>query len=214
MENIYSDLAAAYVRGRLADSCASLSDAEVVERGRAAGLKLHRFKRTIELPRVRAVLGTLRGLAPANLLDIGSGRGVFLWPLLDAFPELPVTAVEPDDNRRQYLDAVHRGGIERLTVIAADASKLPLKSRTFDVVTALEVLEHQHDPAPLAQAAVRLADRFVIASVPSKPDDNPEHVQLFSGESLSALLMAAGASRVQITYVLNHIIAVATVARE
>src|SRR3954463_7180580 len=124
MENIYSDLAAAYVRGSLGNSCAGLTDAEAVEHGRTAGLKLHRFKRTIELPRIRAVLGTLRGLGPANLLDIGSGRGVFLWPLLDAFPDLPVTAVEPDDNRRHYLDTVHRGGIERLTVVAADACTL------------------------------------------------------------------------------------------
>ena len=46
------------------------------------------------------VLGTLRGIAPTHLLDIGTGRGVFLWPLLDAFPSLMVTAVERDDVRR------------------------------------------------------------------------------------------------------------------
>jgi hypothetical protein len=49
----------------------------------------------------------------------------------------------------------------------------------------------------------------VIASVPSKPDDNPEHVQLFTGETLKNLLMEAGAARVGIDYVLGHIIAVA-----
>jgi hypothetical protein len=32
------------------------------------------------LPRVRKVLGVLRGVHPANLLDVGSGRGAFLWP--------------------------------------------------------------------------------------------------------------------------------------
>jgi hypothetical protein len=45
--------------------------------------------------------------------------------------------------------------------------------------------------------------------VPSKPDDNPEHIQLFTGDSLEALLLTAGATRVRIAYVLNHIIAVA-----
>ncbi|NJM35092.1 MAG: AAA domain-containing protein [Rhodomicrobium sp.] len=30
---------------------------------------------------------------PESLIDFGSGRGVFLWPLLDAFPDLPVMAV-------------------------------------------------------------------------------------------------------------------------
>jgi ubiquinone/menaquinone biosynthesis C-methylase UbiE len=211
VEYLYEDFAAAYVRGSLAEAAGNRSNAELLELGRAAGLKLHRFKRTSVLPRVKAVLGVLRGIAPADLLDIGTGRGAFLWPLLDAFPGLMVTVVERDQSRHRYLDAVHRGGITPLRVMAADACALPLEDRAFDVVTALEVLEHQQDPAPMAREAVRLASRFVIASVPSKPDNNPEHLQLFSEDSLTALLKNAGAARVQITYVLNHIIAVASV---
>lgn len=210
-ERIYVPLAAAYVRGTMAEAAALESDAEVLALGRARGLKLHRFKRTMELPRVRAVLGVLRGFAPENLLDIGTGRGAFLWPLLDAFSDLSVTAVEPDPKRRVYLDAVRRGGIDRLTVVDADASKLDLASRCFDIVAALEVIEHQADPLPMAREAVRLARRAVVVSVPSKPDDNPEHVQLFDRESLEALLRQAGAKSIRIDYVLNHIIAVAMV---
>lgn len=208
-ERLYSALAVAYVRGTLPEARTLESDSEVVELGRAAGLKLHRFKRTMELPRVRAVIGVLRGLQPASLLDIGSGRGVFLWPLLDAFPDLRVTAVERDARRRSYLDAVRDGGISRLTVLGMDATRLDLGEASFDVVTALEVLEHQADPLPMARTAVRLASRAVIVSVPSRPDDNPEHVQLFDRGSLDRLLRAAGAASVRIAYVLNHIVAVA-----
>ena len=39
--------------------------------GQGIGLRLHRFKRTMGLARVARVLGILRGLAPAELLDIG-----------------------------------------------------------------------------------------------------------------------------------------------
>jgi ubiquinone/menaquinone biosynthesis C-methylase UbiE len=209
----YEEFAAAYVRGSLADAPDGGSNAELLAFGRAAGLKLQRFKRTMGLPRIRAVLGTLRGMAPTRLLDIGTGRGVFLWPLLDAFPNLQVTAVERDDVRRRHLEAVRRGGIARLQVLAADARDLPFEDGAFEVVTALEVLEHQQDPAALARETIRLASRFVIASVPSKPDDNPEHVQLFTGDSLEALLLTAGATRIKITYVLNHIIAVAGIER-
>ncbi len=138
---------------------------------------------------------------------------MFLWPLLDAFPALPVTAVERDERRLDHLEAVRRGGIERLTVTRGDASTLPFSDASFDGATVLEVLEHQDDPLPLAREAVRLARRCVIASVPSKPDDNPEHVQLFAGETLKALLTEAGAARVGIDYVLGHIIAVARVER-
>ena len=211
MSSLYDDVAAAYVRGLLPEAAGGKPDLECLALGRAAGLKLHRFKRTTELPRVRAVLGVLRGLETERLLDIGTGRGVFLWPLLDAFPSLHVTAVEPDARRRAYLEAVRRGGVARLEVVAADAARLPFADARFDVVTALEVLEHQIDPAPIAREAVRLASGFVIASVPSKPDDNPEHVQLFTPATLEALLSHAGAARVQVSHVLNHMIAVARV---
>ncbi len=208
---LYVPLAVAYVRGMLPEATALECDAEVLAMGRAQGLKLHRLKRTMELPRVRAVLGMLRGFAPENLLDVGTGRGVFLWPLLDAFPALCVTAVEPDPKRRVYLDAVRRGGVDRLTVIDADASKLDLADRSFDIVTALEVIEHQADPLPIAREAVELARRAVIVSVPSKPDDIPEHVRLFDRASLETLLREAGAKSIRTDYVLNHIVAVAMV---
>src|SRR5579885_3198652 len=108
----YLDLAAAFVRGRLPDA-PDLPPAELVEHGRAAGLRVHKFKRSAELPRVRKVLGILRSLAPTSLLDIGSGRGVFLWPLLDSFPELVVTALDRSPQRVADLEAVRWGGIER-----------------------------------------------------------------------------------------------------
>jgi ubiquinone/menaquinone biosynthesis C-methylase UbiE len=213
MEGLYQELAEAYARGMLPEAANAADGADLIEQARAAGLKLHRFKRTMDLPRVRAVLGALHGLAPESLIDFGSGRGVFLWPLLDAFTALPVTAVERDERRLDHLEAVRRGGVERLTVTRGDASTLPFSDANFDGATVLEVLEHQDDPLPLAREAVRLARRFVIASVPSKPDDNPEHVQLFTGETLKALLTEAGAARVGIDYVLGHIIAVARVER-
>lgn len=210
-EGLYQELAAAYVRGRLPGADAGAEIGALLAAGRAAGLKLHRFKRTIGLPRVRAVLGALHALQPESLLDIGAGRGVFLWPLLDALPDVPVTAVEPDQRRREHLQAVRLGGVSRLTVLGEDASALSSADDSFDVVTVLEVLEHQQDPQPMAREAVRAARRFVIASAPSKPDDNPEHVQLFDRDTFSALLTSAGAKAVKITYVPNHIIAVARV---
>jgi len=212
MADLYDELAAAYVRGSVPDQARGKGNAELLTLGRSVGLKLHRFKRTKELPRVRAVLGVLRGLAPKRLLDIGTGRGVFLWPLLDAFPALEVTAVERDEYRRAHLEAVRRGGIERLHVVGADACQLPFENGAFDVVTVLEVLEHQADPVLLAREVVRLASRFVVVSVPSKPDDNPEHLQLFTRATLEALFQHAGAAKVQVQYVLNHMIAVARVS--
>jgi hypothetical protein len=79
----YESLAAAFVRGQLPEA-ASLGDIEAVEMGVRAGLRIHKFKVT-SLERVRRVLGILRSLAPRTVLDVGSGRGAFLWPLLAEF---------------------------------------------------------------------------------------------------------------------------------
>jgi ubiquinone/menaquinone biosynthesis C-methylase UbiE len=163
------------------------------------------------LPRVRRVLGMLRSLAPQDLLDIGSGRGVFLWPLLDAFREMPVLALDRHPRRAEDLHAVARGGIARLTAIRGDGCRLPLADRSVDVVAILEVLEHLTRPARAVAEAVRVARRAVVISVPSKEDDNPEHIHLFTRDSLNDLFRAVGMRRVHFDGVLNHLLALATV---
>ncbi len=205
----FVDLACAFVRGRLAELC-DLGEVETLRRGMASGLRIHKFKRNTELPRVRRVLGTLRGLGPTSLLDVGSGRGTFLWPLLDAFPDLPVTAIDRDERRATDLRAVREGGIERLNAVQMDAEQMQFDDRSFDVVTLLEVLEHFAQPDRAASHAIRVASRCVVASVPSEADENPEHLRLYDPSSLESLLVRAGARRVAIDHVRGHIVAVAS----
>jgi len=222
-ERYFRRSAAAYVRGRLGaaansslftrplDALAAEELDAVIRVGAEAGLRLHRFKHAMELPRVRRVLGILRGMQPASLLDIGSGRGAFLWPLLDAFPALPVTAVDLLAYRVTDLQAVHDGGVESLAAVQGDATMLPFVGRAFDVVTLLEVLEHIPAAERALAEACRVAQRFVVLSVPTHADNNPEHIHLFDKPALMTLLQRNGAERVTVEYVLNHIIAVARV---
>lgn len=221
----YETLAAAYVRGRLADTAVAKqhphlfavpldqldanASQQVIAVGVRAGLRLHRFKRSVVLPRVRVVLGTLRGIQPDELLDIGSGRGAFLWPLLDAFPGLPVTAVDVLDYRVADIQAVGAGGIATLSALHGDITSVQVAPGGHDVVTMLEVLEHIPDTRAALRAAAHAARRFLILSVPSKPDNNPEHIHLFDEATLRSLLAEVGMGKVTVDYVLNHLILVA-----
>ena len=197
------------MRARGALDRLALDDDAAIAEGLAAGLRLHRFKRSVELPRVKRVLGVLRGLGVARLLDVGSGRGAFLWPLVDAMPEVEVTAIDLLPHRVLAIEHVRRGGIERVSAARMDATALGLADGSVAAVTLLEVLEHMPDAAPAAAEAVRVARTAVVATVPSHEDDNPEHLRVYDGDTMTALLRDAGARRVTIDHVRGHIVAVA-----
>jgi 2-polyprenyl-3-methyl-5-hydroxy-6-metoxy-1,4-benzoquinol methylase len=208
-ESHYRWLAIAYARGALGDAASALDDDAALTAAEAAGHKLHRFKRSAELPRVRAILGTLRGLSPQTLLDVGSGRGVFLWPMLDGLPHVRVTSVDLLRDRALQIAAVSRGGVARLSAARMNAARLGFADASFDVATVLEVLEHVDDPAAVARELLRVAKRAVLATVPSHEDDNPEHIRLFTADTLRALFESAGARRVTVDGVRGHLTAVA-----
>src|SRR5260370_634812 len=126
----YTELAVAFVRGKLQDT-ARLSPAELIEKGLKAGLRLHKFKSNTELPRVKHVLGMLRGFCPSSILDIGSGRGTFLWPLLAEFPQPETTSIDTKSLRVQDIDAVRTGGIKNLSAARMDASHLGFVDKSF-----------------------------------------------------------------------------------
>lgn len=204
LSNHYEAFAAAYVRGKLGIDG---TDEEVLER--AGDLRLHRFKRSNQLPRVRKVLGTLHGLAPQRLLDLGTGRGVFLWPLLEEFPDLEVVCVDVLDYRVADLQALSRGGMSRVTPVNCSLEQMPFGDGEFPVVTMLEVLEHTPDPLRALTEVARVCERSLIVSVPSHEDDNPEHLHLFDAAQLKAWLQQLGFARVKLDGVLNHIVILA-----
>ena len=226
----FSNLTAAFVRGvslrlgvpkfdesLLSEPLELLTDEEkqtIINAGTESGLKLHRFKRGhVEMSRVRRTLGFLQGIMPQSILDIGSGRGAFLWSCLDAIHEIPVTASDIDENRVELYETVRLGGIERLHGVRYDIQNddSTFQDKEFDVVTMLEVLEHLQYPAAALENAVRIAERYVVISVPSKPDDNPEHLHLFSQRSLSEMFERVDRiKRCHFDYVVNHLFAFLT----
>lgn len=175
--------------------------------------KDHYFKVKDDLPRVQVVLSFLHGIVPigscSSLLDVGSGRGVFLFPLLREFPDLEVTSLDILPHRVELLQCLHDGGIVNLHPIQANICSWAAPDKSFDVVTMLEVMEHIPDTESVVKNAIRLAKNYIIVSVPSKPDDNPEHIHLFSNDDLKSLFLNNGCSKVKFMSVTNHTVMVA-----
>ena len=202
-----TEIAAAYVRGELQIDG---GDDELLEMGLSRGFKMYRFKRS-ELPRVKKCVGLLKGLGPSNLLDVGSGRGAFLWTMLAEVPGLTATCIDILEHRVNFINKVNEGGFSRVKALLADVHSLAFEDGEFEVGCALEVLEHLPDPAKAVRELCRVSKNWLLVSVPSKPDNNPEHINLFSAQDLESLLLQNGAKSVQLHSVLNHRVALAKV---
>lgn len=225
MENTtyYDRLATAYIRGTaerkgkpefenkdlLQKGLTELTEQdirEILSIGQKASEKLYAFKNThSDMPRVRRVLGFLKSVQFETLLDVGSGRGVFLFPFLEEFPWVQVTSLDILPHRVEFLRDLSRGGITQLHAMEGDICEQPLSDKSVDVVTMLEVLEHIPEVEKAVRAAVRVARKYVVVTVPSKPDNNPEHIHLLTKEILTELFEAAGCSKLHFDGVTGHL---------
>ncbi len=228
MERYYKKELVAYVRGALTrlkeeeelknavfkNDPSLLSDEELSSLIKTAGkygIKTYYFKKSERiLPRVRAVLGFLRGIEFSSLLDVGSGRGAFLIPFLDQFSDIFVTSLDILPKRVQMLSDMSFGGIDRLTVKNADICDTPLDEHSFDVVTMLEVLEHIPRVEDAIKNAVRIAKKHIVVSVPSREDDNPEHIHLLTRDRLCSYFEKYGVKDLTFSYVNGHLIMIAS----
>lgn len=77
-----------------------------------------------------------------QVLEIGSGAGAMAAQLLKAYPDIALTALDPDPKMvkasRRRLTAYG----DRACTVTGDATHLPFAARTFDVVVSFLMLHH------------------------------------------------------------------------
>jgi len=197
---------------KTADVCSEEELLQIVAAGQAAELKLYPFKSSTQmLARTRRTLGFLHSISFETMLDVGSGRGVFLIPFMKEFPWVTVTSLDLLDKRVTFLNELAEGGFRQLHAEQKNICNQPFPEDSFDVVTMLEVLEHIPEVKKAVEAAVKMAKQYVVVTVPSKPDNNPEHIHLLTKEKLTRLFEAAGCGRLHFDGVEGHLFMVAAV---
>ena len=202
-------------RLKTVDACSEDDRLRIVTLGREAGLRLYPFKiGTQPLARTRRTIGFLRSIQFETMLDVGSGRGVFLIPVMKEFPWVQVTSLELLEKRVLFLNELSDGGFRQLHAEQGDICNQPFPASSFDVVTLLEVLEHIPEVDKAIKSAVMMAKQYVIVTVPSKSDDNPEHIHLLTKEKLTELFSAAGCTKLHFDGVKGHLFMVAAIDRK
>lgn len=154
-----------------------------------------------------ALDGVVRAADPASVLDVGCGEGIVTERIARLLPGRPVTGVDVEDPALQAAWAA-RGGPKELAFRTGSAYRLPFEDGAFDVVCAIEVLEHLERPAEAVAELARVARRALVASTPREPlwraanmangrylrdlGNTPGHINHWSRRGLVRLLSAAG----------------------
>jgi 2-polyprenyl-3-methyl-5-hydroxy-6-metoxy-1,4-benzoquinol methylase len=144
---------------------------------------------------------------PQSLLDVGCGEGVLTHQWAQRLgEERRVVGIDLDD------PALHAEWAKRtapnLSYRVMKAENLPFADDEFDTATAIEVLEHVPDPEHTVAEMARVAQHWLLVSVPREPlwralnvargaywkdlGNTPGHVNHWSKRSFAALLSRHG----------------------
>jgi len=104
---------------------------------------------------------------PESLLDVGCGEGVLTGRWAERMGSVPVVGLDLAD---PALDAHWRARRRpNLRFVDGRAEELPFGDAEFDLVAAIETLEHVRDPDRALAEMTRVAGRHVLVSVPREP---------------------------------------------
>jgi ubiquinone/menaquinone biosynthesis C-methylase UbiE len=159
---------------------------------------------------LRRVDEAAQSVAPTSVLDVGCGEGVVSERLARLLAPAQVLGVDADEEHLR--EEWHARSAPNLSFATGSAYDLPLEDRSFELVCAIEVLEHLERPRDALAEMKRVATRALILSVPNEPGwrishllagrnlrrlgDTPGHINHWSRRSFSDLVSELGASRV------------------
>ena len=139
---------------------------------------------------------------PQSLLDVGCGEAVLTHSWAQRLAPRRVVGIDLEDPSIQAEWETRAAPNLEYKVMKAE--NLPFSDGEFDVATAIEVLEHVPDPTHTVAEMARVAERWLVVSVPREPlwralnvargayltdlGNTPGHVNHWSKRSFAALL--------------------------
>jgi ubiquinone/menaquinone biosynthesis C-methylase UbiE len=108
--------------------------------------------------------GSLPARAPSRILEVGVGEGEIAGRIAERYPAAFVAGIDlPDPTLADQWAS------RSLPAAFGDVLALPFPDRSFDLVLAIEVLEHVPRPEAALREIVRVAMGDVVLSVPREP---------------------------------------------
>jgi 2-polyprenyl-3-methyl-5-hydroxy-6-metoxy-1,4-benzoquinol methylase len=154
----------------------------------------------------QAVSALLAQAEPDSILDVGCGEGVLTYEWATRRPSTRIVGLDlPDEHLQLEWSARSAPNLE---FVPGTAESLPFSENEFDLVTAVESLEHVADPGAMLEQMARIARRHLLVSVPREPlwralnllrgayvarlGDTPGHLNHWSKRGLADVLGGYG----------------------
>jgi 2-polyprenyl-3-methyl-5-hydroxy-6-metoxy-1,4-benzoquinol methylase len=122
-------------------------------------------------------------IGASSVLDVGCGEGVVTERLAERLAPAQVLGVDADDAGLQK--EWQRRTAPNLSFQTASAYELPFADGSFELVCAIEVLEHLDRPHDALAEMSRVASQALLVSVPNEPIWRISH--MLAGRNLRSL---------------------------
>jgi 2-polyprenyl-3-methyl-5-hydroxy-6-metoxy-1,4-benzoquinol methylase len=148
----------------------------------------------------------LRRADPGSVLDVGCGEGVQTLRWAELLAPRRVVGLDLADPKLESEWAQRRRG--NLEFRSGEGEALPFADDEFELVAAIETLEHVRDPGLVLSEMSRVASRHLLVSVPREPlwralniargayltalGNTPGHINHWSRRGLRTLLAGHG----------------------
>lgn len=105
--------------------------------------------------------------SPRSILDVGCGEGVLTGKWAERLGDGRIVGIDLDDEGLKAEWDKHRR--PNLEYRVQEATALPFGDNEFELASAIEVLEHVPEPANTIAEMARVAEKFLLVSVPREP---------------------------------------------
>jgi SAM-dependent methyltransferase len=112
----------------------------------------------------RSLDACLPSTAPASVLEVGMGEAEIASRVHERYPEASIVGIDLPDP-----ELAAAWGEHEIPGAFADITRLPFPDASFDLVLAIEVLEHVPDPAGALRELARVGRGTFVLSVPREP---------------------------------------------